>query len=191
MPEKVRKTSKFFLGLSLLLLGTILVFGRPDPLPEETPSSSYTFAEEPVEVEGFEGSGEGELPRKIVIPELSIDLEVKPADVINGYWEVFTDTAAWGKGSGLPGEVGNQVIFAHAREGLFLPFRSIKEGMAIYVTTNDGWYSYEVKEIKEVTPDNTEVIKQTEDETLTLYTCSGFNDEKRLIVIAKPKPQEE
>ena len=48
-----------------------------------------------------------------------------------------------------------------------------------------SWYSYEVVDIKEVYPNQTEVIEETDDETLTLYTCSGFADSKRLIVVAK------
>lgn len=168
------------------MLGAILVFGRPSPIPNERPNASYTFAEEPVEIKGFGEESTGDVPTKVVIPELSVDLEVRPSEVVNGYWEVFPDRAAWGAGSGFPGESGNQVIFAHAREGIFLPLKDIEVGMNVYVTTEESWYSYKVEEIKEVTPDEVEVIRPTEDETLTLYTCSGFNDEKRLIVIAKP-----
>lgn len=125
------------------------------------------------------------LPRRILIPNLEIDLEVRRSQVLNGYWEVFGDTASWGEGSGVPGQKGNQVIFAHARKNLFLPLQSIKVDNKIYVLTNSDWFGYKVEEIKEVYPNHTEVIAQTEDETLTLYTCSGFNDSKRLIVVAK------
>lgn len=200
---------KLTLGIALVALGIILVFGRPKRLT----GSDYTFANEPVIVEGFSPKESSQsLPKKIVAPELSIDLEVKEAKIVEGYWEVFEDSVAWGEGSGLPGEVGNQVIFAHAKEGLFLPLKDIKEGMRIYVLTEgsvdlstlppslaeplrqetgkeelrrSSWYSYEVTEIKEVYPYQTEVIAETEDETLTLYTCSGFADSKRLIVVAK------
>ena len=151
-------------------------------------SQSETFASEPVKVEGFsvEEAPLEKLPIKVVIPSLAIDLEVKPAKNINGYWEVFSDSAAWGEGSGLPGENGNQVIYAHARRGLFLPLKDVEMGMKVYIFTKDDWYLYEVKEVKEVTPNQVEVIAPTEDETLTLYTCSGFSDSKRLIVVAKP-----
>ena len=47
------------------------------------------------------------------------------------------------------------------------------------------WFNYTVSEIKEVIPSQIEVIAPTPDETLTLYTCSGFGDSMRLIVIAK------
>jgi len=118
-----------------------------------------------------------------------INLEVKKASVIDGYWEVFQESAGWGEGSGIPGEKGNQVIFAHARKGLFLPLRSIKVGEEIYVLTEGEWYKYKVSDVKEVYPNETDVILPTEDERLTLYTCSGFSDEKRLIVTAFRFPQ--
>jgi sortase A len=184
MQETDFKQNKILLGLSLVLIGLFLVFLKPTGTNY---SPDYTFESEPVQIQGFQESDgdEARLPRKIVVPDLSIDLEVAKAKVVKGYWEVFPDKAGWGDGSGLPGEAGNQVIFAHAREGLFLPLRDIKKGMLIYVFTEKEWYEYEVEEIKEVYPDQTEVISPTEDETLTLYTCSGFNDSKRLIAVAK------
>jgi LPXTG-site transpeptidase (sortase) family protein len=124
-------------------------------------------------------------PVRVIIPSLSIDLSVQHAKIISGYWQVFEDTAAWGEGSGYPGAVGNQVIFAHARKGLFLPLKEITLGTKIYVMTDDKWYEYEVKEIKDVFPGQVEVIAPTTDETLTLYTCTGYEDSKRLIVVAK------
>ena len=57
--------------------------------------------------------------------------------------------------------------------------------MKVYTFTDSDWYTYEVTEIKEVLPNETEVIAETEDERITLYTCSGFNDSKRIIVIGK------
>lgn len=208
--KRIRSGSKIGLGLALLLLGSILVFGRP----EKVELTNYTFEKEPIRVAGFsnEEVKSGNIPARIILPNLSIDLKVKPARVVNGFWEVFPDMAGWGEGSGIPDKPGNQVIFAHAREGLFLPLKEVKRGMRVYVLTegmldlsqlpeplagafkeeiqeeilrSSSWYSYEIVDIKEVYPYETEVIEPTEDEVLTLYTCSGFSDSKRLIVIAK------
>lgn len=174
---------KLSLGLALFVLGAILVFGGS----QNSNFENYTFANEPVEVRGFSPSDidESNLPNKILIPDLSIELDIKRAEIINGYWEVHEDLAAWGEGSGLPGEAGNQVIFAHSRVGLFLPLKDVQEGMKVYILTQNDWYQYKVEEIKEVFPNETQVIAPTDDETLTLYTCSGFGDSRRLIVIAK------
>jgi LPXTG-site transpeptidase (sortase) family protein len=185
MAYKKRKnvnTGKLTLGIALVALGLILMSGKFKP----PAVSSDSFQSEPVKIEGFSENKtkEEDLPDKIIIPELSIDLQVRKSKLINGYWEVFSDSAGWGEGSGVPGK-GNQVIFAHAREGLFKPMKNIKPNTKIYIFTKDKYYKYEVSEIKEVLPDQTEVIAPTADEVLTLYTCSGFTDSRRLIVRAK------
>ena len=125
-------------------------------------------------------------PTRIIIPRLVIDIPVRESRVVGGYWEVSETTASHGIGSGNPGEIGNMVIFAHARAGLFLPLRDIREDDSIYVMTNDRWYRYRVSETKTVSPDQVEVIRPTSEATLTLFTCSGFLDTKRLVVVAKP-----
>ncbi len=123
-------------------------------------------------------------PVRIIIPDIDINLPVKEAKIVNGYWEVFSDSAGFGMGSAYPDEVGNQVIFAHAKKGLFLPLKSAKIGQTVIILTKDKWYQYKILEIKEVLPSQIEVISPTSESRLTLYTCSGFSDNKRLIVVA-------
>ena len=154
-------------------------------------SQAQTFSTEPVKIEeGLlkpVGKSQKDLkpPVRVVIPDVSIDLPVKVAKVVKGYWEVFPQGAGFGLGSAYPDEVGNQVIFAHAREGLFFPLKDVKIGQKVIVFTQDKWYSYTISDIKVVNPNQIEVIAPTDDATLTLYTCSGFADSKRLIVTAK------
>lgn len=128
---------------------------------------------------------QAEAPLRIVVPSVSIDLPVIESQVVNGYWELSETTASHGVGSGNPGHIGNTVIFAHARAGLFAPLRGIKKSQLIYVLTKERWYRYQVDQIKEVKETQTEVVAPTTTETLTLFTCSGFLDSKRLIVTAK------
>lgn len=131
-----------------------------------------------------------DFPVRLIIPSVKIDVPVKPSKVIAGVWELHEDAAGYGLGSALPGRFGNSVIFAHARAKLFLPLRKIKINDLISVKTRDDhWFSYTVVEKKEVDPTQIEVIAPTFDKTLTLFTCSGFVDSKRLIVVAKQKEQ--
>lgn len=125
-------------------------------------------------------------PQRIIIPSVSIDLVVKEARLVNGYWETSETTASHGLGSAYPGQNGNVVIFAHARDGLFAPIRTLKNDARVYVLTNDRWHEYRVKSIRTVAPNETQVIGQTDTETLTLFTCTGFLDSKRLVVTATP-----
>jgi LPXTG-site transpeptidase (sortase) family protein len=126
-------------------------------------------------------------PVRILIPKANIDLNVVNARIINGYWELSENTASYGVGSGQLGDKGNVVIFAHAREGLFYNLKDIKVNDIIYVFNKDSWFRYKVNLITSVYPNQTEIITPTKTETLTLYTCTGFYDEKRLIVKALPE----
>ena len=126
-------------------------------------------------------------PVRILIPKADIDLKVVDAPIVDGYWQLSDNTASYGLGSGHPGTKSNTVIFAHARVGLFYNLKDVQTGDVIYVFTKDKWYRYKVNKIDAVYPNQTEVLKPTRNETLTLYTCTGFSDEKRLIVTAIPQ----
>jgi LPXTG-site transpeptidase (sortase) family protein len=183
MRRPLDKKVRLLLGLLLIFSGLFIAalnyYG-------EDIDTSATFENEPVKIEltNNEDLDEASLPVRIIIPDLGIDLDVQESKIVNGYWEVPEDKAAWGEGSGVPGKDGNQVIFAHAREGLFSNLENVEKEMHIYVLTDRDWFTYEVSEIKEVYPNDTEVIAPTENERLTLYTCSGYKDSKRLIVVS-------
>jgi LPXTG-site transpeptidase (sortase) family protein len=126
-------------------------------------------------------------PVRILIPNANIDLPIVSAKVINGYWELSETTASYGLGSGLPGENGNTVIFAHARDGLFYNLKDVKMGDIVYVFSKNMWFRYKVNKITAVYPNEVDVINPTKTQVLTLYTCTGFDDQKRLIVQAIPQ----
>ncbi|MEX0895530.1 MAG: sortase [Patescibacteria group bacterium] len=125
-------------------------------------------------------------PQQIIIPSLDLALPVETAEIAYNTWEVSETTASFGKGSSLPGTIGNSVIFAHARPHLFGELDQISQGDLIHVFTDYDWFVYEVTELLIVTPENTEVIKKREATELTLFTCTGINDSHRFVVKAKP-----
>lgn len=125
-------------------------------------------------------------PQRIIIPGYKLDIPIIEARVIDGFWEISETTASHGIGSANPGDNGNIVVFAHARDDLFGPIRNIQNGDEIYLLTKDRWHKFKVEETKLVNPDEVEVVAPTDKETLTLFTCSGFLDSKRLIVKALP-----
>jgi LPXTG-site transpeptidase (sortase) family protein len=182
--SKSNRLLKVILGLCLLLIGATFILGKTSFIKI---GSNNVSASEPIQISGFDQTeyDDAKLPDRVIVPSVSIDLSVKKAEIIDGYWQVFDDSAAWGAGSAVPSEVGNQVIFAHARKGLFLPLKNVKVGDTIYILTKEEYFKYKVDQLKEVYPSQIEVISPTEDETLTLYTCSGYRDSKRLIVVAK------
>lgn len=214
MPKSRRKTpspKKTRLGKAwlLILVGVILIlfptvyravsswsWPRINPpairFPSRLPlvaSTSGSLSNEPIRIDSklLGDKPQTQLPQRVVLPSVAIDLSVVEAPVVNGYWELSDTSASHGVGSANPGENGNIVIFAHAREGLFMNLRNMKVDDTIYILSQDKWFRYKVTEYKLVDPSAVETIAPTSMETLTLYTCDGFLDSKRLIVVAKPQ----
>lgn len=184
----LRQTS----GFLFLILGLFLLWNLVDinwtKYQNQKLAENPTLKGEPINTSEFLGFSEDKsnIPQRIVIPNEQIDLKVVEAPIVNGYWETSDVNASHGEGSATPGQNGNIVIFAHARIGLFYNLKDVKLGDTIYVFTKDKWYQYKVNKITSVYPNDIKVISPTKSEELTLYTCSGFADEKRLIVQAIP-----
>lgn len=195
MPKRKKGKQKSSLptliGFLLIFLGIFVISNLADielsKYKNEKAISSRT-GKEPIKINNFlvDPLEIFDPPQRIVLPKHQIDLKVVEAPIIDGFWETSEINASHGEGSASPGQIGNMVIFAHARVGLFYNLRDVQTNDLIYVFTKDKWYQYKVSKITSVYPNQIEVISPTADEQLTLYTCSGFADEKRLIVIAKP-----
>ncbi|MCH7641142.1 sortase, partial [Patescibacteria group bacterium] len=71
------------------------------------------------------------------------------------------------------------------RPEMFGDLNELEEGDIIEVLQNDAWRRYEVRETRSVTPSDVEAIL-SDDNQLTLYTCEGSFDQKRLVVYADP-----
>ena len=88
-------------------------------------------------------------------------------------------------GSPLPGQPGNSAIAGH-RTTYGAPFGSlgsVREGDEIRVTTRDGDFRYVVDRISIVSPDQVEVLDQTDEARLTLTTCHPkYSARQRLVV---------
>lgn len=122
-------------------------------------------------------------PTNIKIPKLNLDLAVSPSVVKGNDWQLFDDRVAWLSTSSLPGE-GNVILYAHDRIGLFGELYKLKKGDEISIFSKDTWKTYKVTEVHEVTP--TDINSILSDRIrLTLYTCSGAFDQKRLVVYAE------
>ena len=87
------------------------------------------------------------------------------------------------------GEGGNCVIAGHRNYSFGKFFNRLNEveiGDEIYVDAPEGTYNYRVTEVKVVTPDQVEILNNTEDEQITLYTCTPiYIATHRLVIIAK------
>lgn len=181
---KLRIKKNHIIGAVFLIIMLILLIA-----PIRLPSNKKPLVKNPITINSSLYSSKELInnPVRIIIPKADIDLPVIDAKVVDGYWGLSENTASYGLGSGQPGKKDNTVIFAHAREGLFYNLKDVKLNDTIYVFTKSKWFRYKVNNITSVYPNQVEIIQPTKNETLTLYTCTGFSDEKRLVVRAIPQ----
>jgi len=162
------------LGFALLFFGAYLVFERYNPkrlgfenVSQAVISSSNTY------------------PKKIFIPKLSIELGIYPAKIINNNWEATTQGVSYLASSPVPGEAGNSILYGHNFPNLLGSLPKIKPGDKIVIVLNSGEEkTFVVKYTQIVTPQQTEILKSSNDTRITLYTCTGFLDSKRFVATA-------
>jgi sortase A len=77
------------------------------------------------------------------------------------------------QGTPLPGQQGNVAIAGH-RDTFFRPLRNAQPDDEITLTTLAGSYHYLVDSTEVVLPEDTQVLDNSGDATLTLVTCYPF-----------------
>ncbi len=133
-------------------------------------------------------------PTHLLIPSIALDSPIKEVFVVDYEWQVAEYAAGYLHGSGLPGDPGNMALAGHAGlfGGVFRDLAALTTGDEVYVDAAGWRYSYRVRELKAVWPDQIEVLDPTPTATLTLLTCTNW-DTQRLVVVAdliaaKPLP---
>lgn len=126
-----------------------------------------------------------ESPTAISIPSLNLNLTVAPGIIVDNQWTLYDDKVSWLSTSKIPGK-GNVILYAHNRENLFALLKEVKNGDEITIQHEGKLKVYKIAEKHKVSPDDVDKIISEKDQ-LTLYTCDGSFDQKRLVVIAYPK----
>lgn len=126
-------------------------------------------------------------PINIEILSQNLYLPVNNVSVTNGNWEDTKNSVGYVLESPIPGTEGNSIFYAHNRPNLFGKLKYLKKTDKVSVIFSNGTAKdFYVTRVFEVTKDQTHILTKTDNPTITLYTCSGFLDSKRLIVIAEP-----
>ena len=77
------------------------------------------------------------------------------------------------KGTARPGEPGNSGIAGH-RDTFFRPLKDIRTDDEIRIQTANGVSRYQVDWVRVVSPDDTDVLGPTAENSITLITCYPF-----------------
>ncbi len=125
---------------------------------------------------------------RIVIPKIGVDNQiVEGADersLYRGIWHLPT--------SSTPDRGGNTVLTGHRFQYLAGPrtlylLDQMQIGDAIIVYWKGAEYDYVIKERRIVNPDAVEILANTDNPRLTLFTCTPlFSTKQRLVLIADP-----
>lgn len=181
-PTKKPSTSHFTQVVSILLIGigalTIYFASSNFVFSSRTPQSNLAITSPPEYILNK--------PVKIFIPKLSKELMVSDGHIENNRWTISATGVSYLTSSSLPGKTGNSVLYGHNLPEILGNLYLLAPDDKIYVILNSGKFvEYKVAETREVTPEQVEILDQSDDARLTLYTCSGFLDEARFVVVAK------
>lgn len=139
-------------------------------------SSSDKKDKKPEKAQLEEGKGIGVLS----IPKINLEI-----GIIEGVrYEDIKYVVGHFPGSPMPGEKGNFSIAGHRISYFGEAFKDIdklEKGDKVNVTYNGKEYTYEVTDMYEVTPSETEALNPTKDATITIVTCT--TDAKNRVIV--------
>lgn len=128
-------------------------------------------------------------PLELIINDLNINLPIKSVQLDGKKWPVSQDAVSYLTSSPVPGQEGNSILYGHNWKNLLGNLKKAKVGQKITVKfTNGSEKVFITNYIQEVTPDQTGILDKSSDTRITLYTCSGFLDSKRFVVVATLMP---
>lgn len=127
------------------------------------------------------------VPTFISIPTIHLRLPIEEMTIHNQTWGISISGASHLSTSARPTEKGAIILYAHNTIDRFGPIRWLKTGEKILLTTADGKeHVYTIVQTQEVNANQLDVLSK-KNETLILYTCTGFADLKRFIIFASPQ----
>ncbi len=128
----------------------------------------------------------GSKPLRISIPKIERELQISDGFVTDNRWTVARSGVSYLTTSGGLGQAGNVVLYGHNTKDVLGGLWKVQNGDIVEVAASDGKvYKYEIFERKEVKPNAVEILDNVGDSRLTIYTCSGFLDTARFVVVGK------
>ena len=123
---------------------------------------------------------------RIGISAINVDAPVVQGDD----WEALKTGVGLNAGSGIPGRAGNVILSGHNDifGQVFRELDRLVPGDEIVLLTEKNAFTYVVTGTQIVQPSQVEVMRQTEDSTLTLISCYPYLvDTQRIVVSANLK----
>lgn len=123
---------------------------------------------------------------KIAIPKINKVLDITDGTFDGSHWVVSESGVSFYTNSSLPEAGGNTVLYGHNKAVILGGLVALVKGDRIELTLDSGKVlAYEVSETKTIKPTEVDILNQTTEPRLTIYTCTGFLDSARFVVLAK------
>ena len=175
MSNRIPAYLLILLSVSLFTYAVSLIWQRNKPVNFNFPAKSESTNGQPV------------YPNALSIDSIGVVLPVKTANITNGKWEDTRGSVAYWKDSVLPGSKGNSVFYGHNWSNVFGKLTRVRKGDLVQIGLSDGSIKkFIVDSTYTVSADETHILNPAEDTRVTIYSCTGFLDSKRFVVIAVP-----
>ena len=165
---KISHLSTFIIitGLILTVSSSLLYIYKNHTPPRQPQTDFMTY--------------EDDAPIRLTIQSVGIDIPVKEDENYQN-----SDSQAIFVNTSQALGTGNSVIYAHNWQNLFGKLNKVKMGDNIIVYLANGrQVAYRASQMHTVSPQTLSILKSTADSRLTLFTCTGFLDKDRLVVVA-------
>lgn len=124
-------------------------------------------------------------PATLTIAKLNLKVPIAPGGIFNGQWILSDSSAHYLPTSGKLGEGFNTIIYAHKLPHLFGNLYKLTPGDIITLSDSEGnVFYYRVLSTESIYPSEITKLRFPIRNSLTLFTCDGWYDQKRLIVRA-------
>lgn len=125
------------------------------------------------------------IPVEIIIPSLALKLPIIPSSIKNGVWETTNEGVSYLLSSPIPGQAGNSILYGHNFTRLLGKLPQMKPGNEISIIYNDNSQEKFLTQFTSiVSPNQIDILKPSQDKRITVYTCTGFLDSERFVVVA-------
>jgi LPXTG-site transpeptidase (sortase) family protein len=166
--------------LMIILIGTILILCSAKLYVSSLSQPTFIGTPRQHVIEN------GNVPMLIRIAAIDISLPIEKGYIEKGRWHVSPTAATYLDTSSTPGNPGPIVIYGHNKKDIFGSLSGVVKGNYVSILTADQKiHNYQITSKLIVSPTNIAVLEAT-DETLIIYTCTGWADTQRLVVKAKP-----
>lgn len=124
-------------------------------------------------------------PKNVRIKSISLEAEVASGGYKDEKWILVNDHALYLPTSSKLGDGGNTILYAHNTDKLFGNLKKTSVGDIIDVNDADGkTYSFSIYSKEYIKANQMGKLATNLKDTITLFTCDGWFDEKRLVVKA-------